>query len=146
MNKYVIGIDPGSTKGHGVAVYVNGNLEDLHMMPLMKLHELLVGIKQYGSVIVHIEDVYGQKGNWHGTSQNKKAFAKAAQNTGLCKWAQVEVERMCEHIGVKVVKHKVSSKWKSQREKSMFEKLTGWNGRSNEDTRSAAWFGYLGLK
>ena len=27
--------------------------------------------------------------------------------------------------------------------KSKFEKITGWTGRSNEDTRSAAFFGFL---
>lgn len=145
MNSYVIGIDPGATKGHGVAVYVNGWLQDLHMMELMQLHDLLKDLKFKGSVIVHIEDVYGKKGAWHGESQSKKAYAQTSQNVGLCKWAQVEVERMCKHIGVTVVKHKVSSKWKSQAQKKEFERLTGWNERSNEDTRSASWFGYLGI-
>ena len=30
--------------------------------------------------------------------------------------------------------------------KKQFEKVTGWTGRSNEDTRSAAYFGWLGCR
>ena len=145
MKKYVIGIDPGSTKGHGVAVYENGELVNIEMSELMPLYSLLSTLKQSGSVIVHIEDVMGQKGTWHGTAQNKKAFAKTAQNVALCKWSQVEVERMCAYIDVEVIKHKVSKCWKKDNGKAQFEKVTGWSGRSNEDTRSAAYFGWLGV-
>ena len=141
--KYVIGIDPGSTKGHGVSTYCDGKLIDLRMCELMELHEYLLGITPNGLVVVHIEDVYSQKGVWHGQGQNKKAFAKTSQNVGLCKWSQIEVERMCKHIGVEVIRHKVSSVWKKER--PVFEKFTKWKGQSNEDTRSAAYFGFLGL-
>lgn len=146
MTSYVIGVDPGSTKGHGVAVYQDGQLKDLLMLELMPLYELLKNIKGLGSVIVHIENVHGQRGVWHGYSQNKKAFGKTSENVGLCKWAQIEVERMCAHIGVDIVRHGVSSAWKDNNGKAQFEKVTGWNGQSNEDKRSAAYFGYIGLK
>jgi hypothetical protein len=43
------------------------------------------------------------------------------------------------------VRHKVSKKWKDAAGKKEFERVTGWKGRSNEDTRSAAYFGYLGV-
>lgn len=144
--EYVIGVDPGSTKGHGVAIYINGQLKELHMMRLMELYDFCKLLIRRNNVVVHIEDVYGKKGNWHGSTQSKEAYAQSAQNTGLCKWAQVEVERMCAHIGVEIVKHPVSRRWKTQAQKKEFERATGWIGRSNEDTRSAAWFGFLGLK
>lgn len=146
MKKYVIGIDPGSTKGHGVAIYEDGKLVNIEMSELMPLYALLNALKQSGSVVVHVEDVMGQKGTWHGTAQNKKAFAKTAQNVALCKWSQVEVERMCAYIDVSVVKHKVSKCWKKDNGKAQFEKVTGWKGISNEDTRSAAYFGWLGTQ
>tara|TARA_R110002012_G_scaffold270864_2_gene455979 strand:+ start:291 stop:728 length:438 start_codon:yes stop_codon:yes gene_type:complete len=145
MTKYVIGCDPGSTKGHGVSVYKDKTLIELHMMKLMELYGLLLALKEDGGVIVHIEDVYSQRGVWHDENGSKKSFGKTSQNVGLCKWAQIEVERMCEHIGVEVVRHKVSKCWKDKNGKVQFEKVTGWAGRSNEDTRSAAYFGFLGL-
>jgi predicted RNase H-like nuclease (RuvC/YqgF family) len=146
MRNYVIGIDPGSTKGHGVAVYQDGELVNIKMSQLMPLYSLLTTLKQSGNVIVHIEDVMAQKAVWHGKKQSKAAYGKTSQNVALCKWAQVEVERMCEYIDVDVVKHRVSSCWKKDNGKAQFEKVTGWKGRSNEDTRSAAYFGWLGLK
>ena len=35
--------------------------------------------------------------------------------------------------------------WKDKHGKIEFESVTGWTGRSNEDTRSAAYFGMLGV-
>ncbi len=141
--KYVIGIDPGATKGHGVSTYKDGALIDLSMMSLMELMEHLNGLG--GIPVIHIEDMMTQKGNWHTGNQSQKASAKSGEHLGYCKWAQVEVERLCEYLGFKVVKHKVSKYWKGKNGKSQFEKVTGWKGRSNEDTRSAAYFGWLGV-
>ena len=145
MSDYVIGIDPGSTKGHGVATYKDGVLIDVAMMNLMELMEHL---NQLGDIpVIHIEDVMGKKGNWHRRDQSEKAITKVGETLGYCKWAQVEVERLCEYLGFKVVKHKVSRQWKCAKVgRPMFEKATGWTGNSNEDKRSAAYFGFLGLK
>jgi len=41
-----------------------------------------------------------------------------------------------------MVRHRVSKMWK--KDKKQFELVTKWTGRSNEDTRSAAYFGWLG--
>lgn len=147
MKKYVIGIDPGSTKGHGVAIYEDGKLVNIEMSELMPLYSLLSTLKQSGSVIVHIEDVMAQKAVWHGKKQSKEAYGKTSQNVALCKWSQVEVERMCAYIDVKVVKHRVSKCWKATDSgQAQFKKVTGWIGRSNEDKRSAAYFGWLGTQ
>jgi hypothetical protein len=142
---FIVGVDPGSTKGHGVSLYENGKLIGLKMMRLMVLHDFLLRLLEEDKVTLHIEDVNAKKAVWHGKSQSKAAYGKTSQNVALCKWAQVEVERMCEYIGVDFERHPVSSKWKSQASKVEFERVTGWEGRSNEDTRSAAWFGYIGV-
>lgn len=95
MNKYVIGIDPGSTKGHGVAVYVNGNLEDLQMMTLFQLYHFLKSID--GSFAVAIEDNVANKRTFgERLNQSGAAIAKTGQNVGFVKWAQLEVERMLD--------------------------------------------------
>jgi len=64
----------------------------------------------------------------------------------MCKQAQIEIERIAEYFGVKVVHHPVSKMWKdSKTGKSALADL-GWTGQSNEDGRSAAYFAYRGYK
>ena len=78
------------------------------------------------------------------SSKNIHVKLKMAQHIGMCKQAQIELERIAEHMEIKVVKHKISKMWK--KDKKQFERVTGWTGQSNEDTRSASWMGYQGLK
>ena len=140
----VIGVDPDSEK-HGVAVYDNNQLVSLLCDDLFGIADIL---RHYldRNPVVHIENVNGVSASF--MARDKKASQavklKMAQHIGRCKQAQLEVERVCNHLGVKVVHHKISKKWKKA-DKDQFKRLTGWTGRSNEDTRSAAWFGYLGI-
>jgi len=148
MSKIIIGIDPDS-KAHGVAVYNDGELVALESNDLMTLLKGISVIENNPANIieVHIEDVNGVsaafgardgKGNIH-------VKLKIAQHIGMCKQAQIELERWLGYKkDIKVVKHKISKVWK--KDKAQFEKVTGWTGRSNEDTRSAAYFGWLGCK
>lgn len=149
MGKIIIGIDPSAQdKGHGCAFYPNGRLFSLEMYQLMDLHFSIVRHQKTcpdDEIEAHIENVSGKKAAWHNKKGNKKSISGSAQDIGKCKQAQIELERMLKYLGVKVVRHPVSSMWKSQESKKQFEKVTGWKGRSNEDTRSAAYFGYLGL-
>ena len=138
----IIGIDPDS-KAHGIAVYSNGTLNELMCGDLTEFMSILD--RYDNKVEVHIEDVNGVSAAFMGRDKKGVSAAvrmKMAQHIGMCKQSQIELERVCEHAGVKVVKHKISKMWK--KDKAQFEKVTGWNKRSNEDSRSAAWFGYLG--
>jgi hypothetical protein len=138
----VIGIDPDS-KAHGVAVYADGELVDLRCMTLLEVMEYT----EWGGLeVVHIENVCGTSASFMARDKksNQNVKLKMAQHIGQCKQAQIELERLFEHLGIKVVKHKISKMWK--KDKKQFELVTGWTGRSNEDTRSAAYFGWLGLK
>ena len=47
-----------------------------------------------------------------------------------------------DSLGVPYKLHK-PQKGNWAKDKARFEKVTGWKGRSNEDTRSAAYFGFL---
>ena len=150
MSKIIIGIDPDS-KAHGVAVYKNGKLTELTNSTIIDLMEFFDDVSDFKTIDfeVHIEDVNGVSAAF--MARDKKANIhvklKMAQSIGMCKQAQIELERMFDHYGVKVVRHKISKQWKSAKSgKPMFERITGWTGRSNEDTRSAAYFGYLGTK
>ena len=150
----ILGVDPDS-KAHGVAEYHNGVLVNLNSLDLMSIYlnleNTLIDMEVRGGdekLEVHIEDVNAVSAAFN--AKNKKANInvklKMAQHIGMCKQAQIEIERVCDHFGVKVVKHKISKNWKDQAGKKQFESVTGWKGRSNEDTRSAAYFGFLGHK
>lgn len=139
----VIGVDPDSDK-HGVAIYQDKKLIELKSLRLIDL----IGVFRYyehKNPVLHIEDVCGQNSAFRKKHvANAKAGTAINRNIGMCQQAQVEVERMAEYYGIEVVKHRISKAWKKDR--GLFESVTGWNKSSNEDTRSAAYFGYLGCK
>lgn len=146
MSKLIIGCDPDSDKS-GFAFYVNNNLERLECLSLISFYiELKSLAKQFDEIELHIENVKGKKAVWHNRKGSQAAYGMTCQRVGQCKQVQTEIERIAEHFNVKIVKHAVSSAWKDAAGKSQFEKVTGWTGRSNEDSRSAAYFGYLGCR
>ncbi|GHX89528.1 hypothetical protein VCSRO111_0601 [Vibrio cholerae] len=146
MTKFVIGVDPDS-KAHGVAVYENGKLIELHSLNTPRLSMLLQNLKQFGSLIVSIEDNESISAMYTGRFKNKDSEAvksKKAQHVGMVKQAQREVEYWCEILGIQVVKQKPSKQWKDANDKQ-FKLATKWQGRSNEDSRSAAYMGFLAI-
>lgn len=152
MSKYVIGIDPDAKK-HGVATYQDNELIRLDLMSLMELMTYITNLNEcycdFGEwTDIHIEDVASQNFMYAKHRTKKTAVNESiTRRVGMCQQAQIEVERMIEHtIGLdRLTKHKPSKAWKDANGKKQFQKLTSWTGRSNEDTRSAAYFGYLGL-
>jgi len=145
MSKIILGVDPDS-KAHGAAIYINNKLTFLGCMPLMEFYNHIVVILENNDpdkLEFHIEDVCANKAMWHGKKESQAAKNMMSQRLGMCKQSQIELERLAEYFDIKVVKHKISKMWK--KDKSQFERVTGWSGRSNEDTRSAAYFGWLGL-
>ena len=132
----IIGCDPDA-KASGISIYRNGHL---HTCEKMTLIDIWYAFSNLGGAELHIEDLHRNKAFWH------KGGSGAARKVGRCEQVQIEIERIAEHFGILVVRHNVSKEWKSQAGKKMFERLTGWKGSSNEDTRSAAYFGFLGVK
>jgi hypothetical protein len=147
MNKIVIGIDPDSD-GHGFALYRNGELERLERLYLIDIIDWVnCNIDELVITEFHIEDVCANNAAFAKRGvKNPKAATAINRSVGKCQQAQIELERVLEHYGVKVVKHKISRMWKSQDGKEQFQRITGWKGRSNEDSRSAAYFGWLGCR
>lgn len=150
MSKIVIGIDPDS-KAHGVAVYYSGQLRHLSSKTLMEIYALIDdsimghAINNNMEIEVHIEDVCANNAAFQKSGiKNARASTAINRSVGKCQQAQIELERMFKYWGIKLFKHKISKMWK--KDKAQFEKVTGWAARSNEDTRSAAYFGWLALK
>jgi len=122
MSKIIIGCDPDSDK-HGIAEYWDGELVALRSMRLIDLRDLLEDIRPRDELEVHIEDVNGISAAFMAREKraNIHIKLKMAQSIGMCKQSQIEVERVCERLGVKVVKHKISKMWK--KDKAQFERL-----------------------
>jgi len=149
MKKLIIGVDP-DVDGKGFAFYEDGVLTELNTISLIDLNlriDCIINEHPLVDIDLHIEDVNGNKSSSfnHNSRQSEQVQNKISESVGRCKQMQLEVEKVAEHFNIKVVRHKVSSKWKGAAEKRQFELFTGWKGRSNEDTRSAAYFGYLGV-
>lgn len=142
----IIGIDPDSNK-HGVAIYVNGKLNRLLSAGLFELFDVIKHLLSEHEVQIHIEDVCQINTTFSKSYvKNSRAQTTVSRSVGMCQQSQKEVERMAEYLCVPVVKHPISKHWKSPKEGNHAMKKLGWNGSSNEDTRSAAYFGYCGVK
>ena len=146
----VIGVDPDSNK-HGVAVYRDGSLCELLNLNTIQLYKHITDNEKValsnGEIVIHMENPKGRKGVFsQRTGFSKSQDLMIGQKVGMCKQAQTSVEQMADELGIKVVLHKNSRSWKKGNDKKLFERITGWTGRSNEDTRSAAFFGYLGCR
>lgn len=138
---YTLGIDPDSDK-HGVAIYIDGALVDLVMWST----PAVIDFAAANDCLVAIEDVMANQFIYgRNTVSNRKVQSKIAMSVGRCMQAQYELVQMLEHNGVTVKKFKPrGGNW--AKNKALFERVTGWDKRSNEDTRSAAFFGQLALK
>ena len=148
MNKIIIGCDPDSSKS-GFALFIDGKLTELDCLPLLGFYFSLDNLcEKYGesNIELHIENVKANKAVWHNKKGSQAAYGMTCQRVGQCKQVQTEIERIAEHLNIKVVHHGVSKMWKDSATGKAVLKDLGWHGQSNEDSRSACYFGYLGVK
>lgn len=139
----VVGIDPDSNK-HGVAVYLAGALAELHNFALPDLRRWIDA--QFAMPLMFsIENVCAQNFVYSRNAKaSKAAHAQVALSVGRCQQSQTEIMRELDHRGIAYELHKpAAGNWADN--KVQFEKVTGWKGRSNPETRSAAYFGYLAV-
>ena len=143
MNKFntVVGIDP-DTERHGVATYLDGKLHSL-----MKLNtiELIEKFRFYNDAVFSIENTLVNKFIYNrNKTRNAKVDQKIMLNVGRCQQAQIELMRQLEYYGMPYVLN-APQKGNWANNEDQFKKVTGWSKRSNKDTRSAAYFGYLAI-
>lgn len=138
---YVLGIDP-DVKAHGVALYKDGDLIELHNLTLVELLER----DFLNADFVAIENVKANNAIFERKGHKMMGYEKQARSRslGALQHSQTELERFLEWRDIKYKLYRISKKWK-HKDKKEFERVTGWTKRSNEDTRSAAYFGYLAV-
>jgi len=142
----VLGVDPDSDK-HGVAVYWDGELCSLTERNNCELLKYISSLSGFDvGLLLSIEDVCANNFVYARNNKgNKSVTSKIAMSIGRCQQAQKELMMWLDFYEIKYVLHK-PQKGNWSKNKAQFEKVTGWKDRSNEDTRSAAYFGWLGCK
>lgn len=141
--QFIIGCDPDA-EANGVAVFKSGQLVKLANMNNAELVESIrSSVLQNDAYLFSIEDVMANQFVYaRNVKASKAAQSKIAMHIGRCQQAQVELMRWLDLIGIRYVLHRPQKgNWSDN--KPLFEKVTGWKARSNADTRSAAYFGYL---
>ena len=139
-----LGIDP-DTQQSGIAIYYDGALIDLRMMSLLQLHDFITDQKPKHPIRGCIENLLANGFLYNRHAMNKGGPAvqvKIALDVGRNQQAQYEIMRLFEYhyLPYQLIKP-TANNWANN--EALFKKATGWPGRSNPDTRSAAYFGYL---
>ena len=140
----VIGIDPDCQKS-GLAVYKDGKLVSLHNLDFKSFCSAISNFEfgEPGNTLFIVEDATKIKGMYkRNRDNNPQKQAAIAQKVGSVKQLGLCLIDYLELFGFTVIREKPSRKnWAKDR--TTFERITGWNKQSNEETRSAAYFGYL---
>ena len=140
----IVGVDPDSDR-HGIAIYRDGQLCELHQMSLVDVRKWIETQPAPASenLFFSIENVLAQNFVYTRNAKSRKAaHAKVALSIGRCQQAQAELMRELESQGIKFEVHAPTGhNWADNKDR--FERQTGWSARSNSDTRSAAFFGWI---
>lgn len=136
-----IGIDPDADK-HGIAIFHGVKLVALHGWRIMDVINFIEDNRDK-EIQFSIEDVMANKFIYaRNVKQSKTLQSKIAMSIGRCQQSQVELMRILDHYKIQYKCWKpTKANW--AKDKRQFERITGWNSRSNEDTRSAAYFGFM---
>lgn len=134
----IVGIDPDLKKS-GVCFYKGDRDFDLKSLSLFDLVDV---IKEHPDWIYCIEDVCSKSPTFPRNIKNAKSRraveANISQKVGMVKAVATLIEeavrRYADNEPV-MVKPGINSTYKGNAE--LFNKATGWTGRSNEDTRDA---------
>ncbi len=139
----IVGLDPDSQK-HGVAVFRDGVLRELLMLDLPNLRRWIDAQTQ--PLRFSIEDVLAQNFVYtRNTKASKAAQSKVGVAIGRCQQAQAEVMRELDDRGIEYELHKpTAANWADST--PQFKRFTGWTGKSNPETRSAAYFGFVAAR
>lgn len=140
----VIGVDPDS-EGHGVAIWEGGRLLELRLMTTVEIVDAMRDGDFCGAT-VYIED-NASKNFIYARNQrgNARVTQRVALSVGRVQQAQVELERFFWRYAIDFVRLPAQrGNWANSRK--AFEAVTGWTESSNADTRSAAFYGWLGCR
>lgn len=154
--RFDFGIDPDSS-AHGVAMALDKRLMELKCMTLYEIMQMINSIPEGAEIHFHIEDVSKMKAVFKdktaalrrtGGNEAKKT-GEVARKIGMMQQSQEELVRFLKSMNrpINIRLYPISSAWKESKSGAVYmERVWGYKGRSNEDTRSAAYFLSLGCR
>ncbi|WP_228203393.1 hypothetical protein [Acinetobacter sp. CFCC 10889] len=129
----IIGIDPDLEKS-GVAVLKDGSLR-LNNMSFYDLTQYFEVNKDQIKKVVIEAGWLNKKSNLHSRyGQSKRAGERIAKNVGENHATGKLLVEMAESLGLAVVLVKPT---KSKKNSEEFNRITGWQGRTNQEQRDA---------
>ncbi|WP_052749423.1 hypothetical protein [Rheinheimera mesophila] len=141
----IVGIDP-DTKKHGVAVVKDGIIQQLYTLGNKSLIELLTDLARQHQLRIKMEDINAFKPVIHRSGQSRNQMMKIAQNIGAVKYAAELLVHELASAGfsVEMVLPLQGARSGKRYKSDAFNRLTGWNGKSNADNRDAAMIALYG--
>ncbi|EKT4486714.1 hypothetical protein JGK44_001114 [Shewanella algae] len=141
----VVGIDP-DLEASGLAIVNRNKIAELKKMPFVELIEFITALAAHNDVVVKLEDVNLWKSVKKRPGTNDLVMRKISQNVGQVKATATHIKDLLNSKGINVilVKPLRGPVKQAKTNSAYFNKLTGWNGRSNEDTRDAALIALFG--
>ena len=146
-----IGIDPDIEKP-GVAIIKDGKYTAVHSLTMPVLFDLIAECKGEECVTFYVEDVRTDTATYYrnkSTARNKQAVQDTiSQRVGMVKGAAMTICHVIKHYGCKLVMVKPKSRAHkdAKHEADYFKRVTGWQGRTNQDSRDAAMLIFQFLK
>lgn len=146
--KTIIGIDPDIVKS-GLAVIRDNKIIHLESFNFVDLINAVSQV-HYGKdgLVIKIENPEAIRPLFGVKTKNKRAIReKICQDVGKCKATARLICEVLESKGYIVNKIKPltgPTKKKAKADAEYFNKITGWQGRSNEDKRDAALIALFG--
>lgn len=146
MSQKILAIDPGTNES-GTALFIDGKLVQLENMNLPTLCLQMADPKTHFVIenVASIKTTYANKRNGSINAQRRKA-----QNVGQCKGAYRQIVQFLKANGCNYTKiPPTSGNWgtaKPATGRMLLARFLHWTGKSNRDTRSAAFFGFLFLR
>lgn len=138
-----IGIDPDMRKP-GVAIIQDGVYTSIQSITNVELFALIEKHRGLASVMWHVEDVNAVSPTYyrarHGAVSKQAVQDNISQKVGMVKALGTVIIDVLEYYACnyELVKPLRGSFKKAKHEAELFKKLTGWEGRTNQDSRDAA--------
>lgn len=135
----IIGIDPDIEK-NGVAICENGKLTQLLNLTFVEVIELVMEHQDNIKKVVIEAGWLIKKSNWHmsGRKMTVEARERIAKNVGENHATGKHLASFIDSLGIKIQLLNPQGKKKADE----FERITGWTGRSNPETRDAGMLVY----
>lgn len=139
MEKLFIGVDPDVNK-NGVGYWrPEKKIFELENLTFFKLFDVIRYAKIRYNVTVIIDAGWLNKSNFHVTGTNKNVNGKIGERVGANHETGRKIAEMCDYLGVAYELHRPT---RSKVNKEVFEQITGYKGRTNQETRDAGMLVY----